>query len=111
MSRNVDREVILGFISEAKGYLPDITRGIAEFHANPIAFELLEEPYRYTHTIKGASSMVGLTLLSHISFQLEETLEKLSAGQLLLTDEMAMLLHRVVAVLEVYLDEAAKGAV
>ena len=78
MARKVDREILIGFIEEAKSYLPAIAEGIDAFKADAAEMGGLEVAHRHVHTIKGASSMVGLTGLSHIAYQLEESLEEIS---------------------------------
>jgi len=111
MSNYVDREVMVGFIAEAKSYLPIISKGIREFSANPREMEKLEDAHRYAHTIKGASSMVGLAALSHVAFYLEEAIEKLGAEQLVPSQQNVALLERVIAQIEVYLDSALSDSI
>src|SRR5262249_34311374 len=59
---------------------------------------------------KGASSMVGLSGLSHIACQLEETVEGLAAGQLPLNEDTERLLLTTLQLIESYLDGTASGA-
>jgi chemosensory pili system protein ChpA (sensor histidine kinase/response regulator) len=73
----LNRELVLGFVTEAVGYLPAIRSGLAEFRENQTDGMMLYEPFRCVHIIKGASSMVGLSELSHVAFALEEVLELL----------------------------------
>jgi chemosensory pili system protein ChpA (sensor histidine kinase/response regulator) len=106
MTRNVDEQVLQGFIDEAKSYLPSVRDGIQAFQSNPEALELLEEAYRYMHTIKGASSMVGLNGLSQSADSMEQILDELLAGHLVMSDEGLELLLEAVSVVEKYLDSA-----
>ena len=106
MSRHVDREVLIGFIEEVKGYLPLVLRGIEAFRVDPSEVEKIEEAHRYIHTIKGASSMVGFSSLSHIAYQFEECLEDVAAGRLSLTSESIVLFVNLLAEIEQYLDSA-----
>jgi chemosensory pili system protein ChpA (sensor histidine kinase/response regulator) len=111
MSNYIDPEVMVGFIAEAKSYLPIISKGIREFSNNPQEMEKLEDAHRYAHTIKGASSMVGLVALSHVAFYLEEAIEKLGAEQLVPSKNNVALLERVIAQIDVYLDSALSGSI
>lgn len=109
MPRKVSLEVLVGFIEEAKGYLPTILRNIEVFRADPARLDAMEESHRFIHTIKGASSMVGLSGLSHIAYYVEEALEEIGAGQLAMNDETAALLRKTVTQIEGYLDGVLSG--
>ena len=104
MARQVDKEVLVGFIEEAKSYLPAIRQGFDAYRADPATIDELEQAHRYTHTIKGASSMVGLTGLSHIAYYVEESLEETGGGQLPADDKMAEWLNQALMLIEHYLD-------
>jgi chemosensory pili system protein ChpA (sensor histidine kinase/response regulator) len=82
MNRKIDTDILAGFLVEVTGYMPIIREGLLKFQANPSDTNLLEEPHRCVHTIKGAASMVGLSGLSHISYQVEEILQELLHGQI-----------------------------
>ncbi len=98
MARSIDREVLLGFLAEVRGYLPQIRRclgvlssleephgGDAETDAGAANLKpaaerraaALEEIHRLLHSIKGASSMLGLTALSQIAYSGERALDDL----------------------------------
>ncbi|MEN8172838.1 MAG: Hpt domain-containing protein, partial [Chloroflexota bacterium] len=109
MVREVNRDVLIGFIEEAQSYLPSILEGIKAFNEDPARLDGLEEAHRYIHTIKGASSMIGLPGLSHIAHYVEETLEVIVAGTLDLTNESSDLLLQTVAQIGDYLDDLLDG--
>jgi chemosensory pili system protein ChpA (sensor histidine kinase/response regulator) len=104
MDRNVEPEVVAGFVVEARSYVPKIREGLDAFRANPTQVDLLEEAYRHSHCIKGAASMVGLSDLSHLACQLEEALEEVTLGELAPTDAVLSLFHATVAAMQAYLD-------
>ena len=87
MNQLFDQEVVVEFISEAKGYLPEILQGIEQFAATPQHRSVLKEAHRFAHIIKGAASMLGFNEISNLSYQLEVTLELLHEGRLDLTDQ------------------------
>jgi chemosensory pili system protein ChpA (sensor histidine kinase/response regulator) len=109
MPRKVDKEVLVGFIEEAKGYLPVIRERLGTLRSDPARLDAMEEAHRHTHTIKGASSMVGLAGLSHIAYYVEEVLEELAAGQLDMNDGASSFLRQTMDQIEGYLDGVLRG--
>ncbi|MEM7585241.1 MAG: chemotaxis protein CheW [Acidobacteriota bacterium] len=109
MAQNIDREVMLGFVEEARGYLPRILEGIDQLSRDPQAGQQLEETHRLTHSIKGAASMLGLSGLAHIAYFLEEALEQIAAGQLVADADAAEVLSDTAANIGRYLDQLAAG--
>ncbi|MEW6209330.1 MAG: Hpt domain-containing protein, partial [Acidobacteriota bacterium] len=109
MSKTVDNELLLGFFAEAKSYLPEIMQGVVDFRANPAQVDRLEISYRYAHTIKGASSMIGLETLSRVAAHLEEIFEDIAAGRMTLNESTAAAVGYTVALISTYLDSAAQG--
>jgi chemosensory pili system protein ChpA (sensor histidine kinase/response regulator) len=111
MSRKVDREVLVGFIEEAKSYLPAIFAGIDTFKKDTNQIDGLEVAHRHVHTIKGASSMVGLAGLSHIAYQVEAVLEEIGAGNIEMGETAVLFLHKALDAIETYLDGVLSGNV
>ncbi|HEY7546688.1 MAG TPA: Hpt domain-containing protein, partial [Blastocatellia bacterium] len=109
MSKTVDNELLLGFFAEAKSYLPEIMQGVVDFRANPAHVERLENSYRYAHTIKGASSMIGLETLSRVAAHLEEIFEDIAGGRMTLNESTAAAVGYTVALISTYLDAASQG--
>ncbi len=109
MFGNIDKEVLIGFVEEAKSYLPAI-RGVLEaYQADTNSIDGLEEVHRHVHTIKGASAMVGLNGLSHIAYYVEEVTEQIGAGQLILDETTMTWLIQVTDCIESYLDGVLNG--
>jgi chemosensory pili system protein ChpA (sensor histidine kinase/response regulator) len=104
MTRKVDEQILLGFIDEAKGYLPTILERIATFRTDPSHPDVLEEAHRHMHTIKGASSMVGLTSLSHVTYDLEQIFADIVDGNLVVIDGDFSLFNEAISQIEMYLD-------
>jgi len=81
MADAIDPEILAGFLDEVRGYLPKIARSLTvhgDSGAEPGAFE---EAHRLIHSIKGASSMVGLVPLSHMASYAEQALEEILVGR------------------------------
>ena len=109
MAKEIDHEVLLGFVDEARGYLPRILEGIDRLHRDPTDGEHLEETHRLTHSIKGAASMLGLPALANIGHLLEEALEQVAAGQLAPDADTAEVLMDTAATIGRYLDQMISG--
>lgn len=76
MTQHLDQKMLTGFVREAQDYLPQLRENLATFHQDATQREALEEAFRYAHTIKGASAMVGLPTLSRIAHYVETMLEE-----------------------------------
>ena len=88
MSRSTSDEILRGFAEEVESYLPSMTEGVESLKDNPDQKDVLKELHRLVHTIKGAASLMGVSSLSHIAYQMEESLEDLISGELAFTDEI-----------------------
>jgi chemosensory pili system protein ChpA (sensor histidine kinase/response regulator) len=88
MNHHLDQEVVVGFISEAKGYLPEIMLGLESFAADATQLAALKEAFRFAHIIKGAASMLGFMQISEVAYQLEVSLEMLCDEHLPLSQEL-----------------------
>ncbi len=78
----VDKEILIGFVEETNSYIPKIICDIEAVSKDSGNIDAMEEAHRFIHTIKGASSMLGLSALSHISYLVEEVLEGVRTGQI-----------------------------
>ncbi len=109
MPKKIDREVLLGFVEEARGYMPRILEGIDHIHRGSAAGEHLQETHRLTHSIKGVAGMLGLTALANVADLLEEALEQVAAGQLAADADTSEVLADTAAGIGRYLDQLATG--
>ncbi len=109
MARNVEHEVLLGFVEEARSYLPTIHDGLAALERDAAAVGSLDEVHRQVHCIKGAAALVGLAGLSHIAFGVEDALEDLAFGKLAWTPDSGKILRCAVDQIEAYLDGVLAG--
>ena len=60
MALQRDPAIVLGFVEEARSYLPTIREGVVRYLADEQLAAEIDAAYRLTHTIAGAASMVGL---------------------------------------------------
>ncbi|CAB1057710.1 Signal transduction histidine kinase CheA [Olavius sp. associated proteobacterium Delta 1] len=111
MSRALKAEMIKGFIEEVTSYIPSLTAGLESLKAGSDSSEVLEETHRLVHTVKGASSMVGLAGLSHIAFQMEEYLDEIIAEKLEFSDEAFKTMHKTIGQFQEYCRSYMDGGV
>ena len=104
MSRSSTDEIIEGYIEEVRSYLDPLRRGLAAAEADDGGNAALAEVHRMVHTIKGASSMVGIEGLSHIAFEMETAIDEIMAGRLALSEPVRDAMGRTVDRFETYCD-------
>lgn len=109
MVSNSDRALVLGFVEEVRGYLPQILRAAGAMPHMADYGSALELGYRYLHTIKGAASMLGLTSLARCAYAAEELLEDIAAGVVEPSERSTELLVEAVDQFAVYLDRVESG--
>jgi len=101
----IDPELLAGFLAEVRGYLPRIASALAVAR-EPAAFA---EPYRLMHSIKGASSMIGLAGLAHVASYAEQALDELQLGERGLDAPLAALLGTLLDRIDAGLEDIASG--
>ena len=109
MPKKFDHKMLAGFVREAHSYLPQIRESLETFQRDATQREVLEEALRYNHTIKGASAMVGLPVLSHMANYAEGTLEEVVTGQRALDTVCNTWLQQTIEQLGHYLDSLLTG--
>lgn len=111
MARTLDKKMLSSFVQEVRGYLPQIRAHLTSFGKDPKQREALEETYRFVHTIKGASAMMGLAVLSHVTYYVEGTVEEIMGGQVHFDKAMEAWLRRATDQIERYLNGLVSGDV
>ena len=109
MSGSPRNEMIKGFVEEVETYIPSLIKGLETLKEAPESSDMLQEIHRLVHTIKGASSLLGVTGLSHIAFQMEEALEDIISGQLPITEEALAVMSRTIDQFREYCNQIFKG--
>ncbi|MCP4347160.1 MAG: response regulator [Desulfobacterales bacterium] len=102
MSRSASDEIVEGYMEEVKTYIPSLVQGLESLSKKPDQKNVIEEVHRLVHTIKGASSMVGIFGLSHIAVQMEDTLDEVMAGKLALSNEAIKIMSNTVGHFQEY---------
>jgi len=111
MPMSSNGEIIQDFIAELKNYIPTMVQNIDCLKKDPDQKDALEELHRLVHTIKGASSLLGITGLSQLAFRMEETLDEIMAGTLSFTENLFTEMSQTVDKFETYSTELIEGEI
>jgi two-component system chemotaxis sensor kinase CheA len=87
-----DQETIREFLVESHENLSRLDRDLIELEKHPQNAALLGNIFRTFHTIKGACSFLGFSILEKITHQAETLLSQLRDGQLRLDPELVSLI-------------------
>ncbi len=82
MATQFDLQTVTGFYEEAVGYLSPLDQCLGQLSERPGDRDLLDEVHRLTHSIRGASAVVGLPQLTTLSGDLESFVEDILGGVL-----------------------------
>ncbi len=104
MINGMDKEMLSAFVEEVKSYLPTMLDSIENFKKDPTRLGDLDQAKRLFHLIKGSTSMVGYSSLSHMAYFAEDILDKVAKGNILLNQNLVNLLQQTIFQIEVYLD-------
>jgi chemosensory pili system protein ChpA (sensor histidine kinase/response regulator) len=103
----MDRDVILGFLDETRGYLPRIRDGVRSFAEASGEPAPLAEALRLMHSITGAAAMIGLEPLSRLAAQAEEAMERAAREAPQSAQELAQAVSLTLDRIGLHLDEMA----
>jgi len=94
MSNPIAKEVLQGFLEEARGYLPGIQQQLERIWAQPGDDEAHRELHRLIHNVRGASNVVGLTEAGQLAEGIEDLLDQIASGEIAFDAEVAELLNQ-----------------
>lgn len=98
------------FFEEAEEHLSTFERGLLELEENPNDREVIGQIFRSAHSIKGASGTFGLTDVMTFTHALETVLDRLRAGTLAYSGDVAKVLLPSVDILRALVDAAKTGS-
>ena len=110
MARHITPEVFNGYRDEVLGYLPGVRSALSIFQADPAARSNIEDARRQIHIVKGASSMIGMAPLSQVAWGIEQILEAIGNGTLMLSDQLAALLDTALDMITTCIETCASPA-
>ena len=70
------------YISESREYLSALDQSLLELEQNPGNYEVLNEVFRYAHTLKGMSATMGFGKVAELSHKMENLLDKVRQGEI-----------------------------
>lgn len=88
-----DAEIMLAFLEEIEGYLPQYRAHLTKLEVKSKDREALDECYRLSHTIKGTSAMMGLAEISQQGQAMEQALLPVVEKKTNYTPEIGVLLR------------------
>lgn len=106
-----DNEILMVFLEEISGYLPEFEEHLAKLKANPKVKESLEECHRLAHTIKGSAASLGFSEVSKHGLALEQALTPVVEKKAVFTPELAQECERHLAAIRALLAQMQPTAV
>ncbi len=107
---NIDMDGLLEmFFEEAEEHLTAFENGLLELEDAPGNLEVVARIFRAAHSIKGASGTFGLTEVTRFTHALETVLDRLRAGSLAYSRELAQVFLPSVDVLRGLVRAAREG--
>ncbi len=82
------KDIFESFLIETKEILEKLDSDLMKLESEPQNPDLLNDIFRSFHTIKGTSGFLGLVKLQKVTHKLEDILNKLRKGEVLLNDEI-----------------------
>ena len=82
------QEIIEDFLVESFEMIDQLDQDLIELENNPKDLDLLNRIFRVAHTIKGSSSFLGFDVLTRLTHNMEDVLNKARKGDLEITHEV-----------------------
>ncbi|WP_285656524.1 Hpt domain-containing protein, partial [Helicobacter bizzozeronii] len=82
------KEIMEDFLVEAFEMNEQLDQDLVELEHNPQDLDLLNRIFRVAHTIKGSSSFLNLDILTHLTHNMEDVLNKARKGELIITHDV-----------------------
>ena len=82
------QEITEDFLIEAFEMVDQLDQDLVELESNPEDLELLNRIFRVAHTIKGSSSFLNFDILTNLTHNMEDVLNKARRGELKITPDV-----------------------
>lgn len=82
------QEIMEDFLIEAFEMVEQLDQDLVELESNPEDLELLNRIFRVAHTIKGSSSFLNFDILTKLTHNMEDVLNKARRGELKITPDV-----------------------
>lgn len=97
------------FVEEAREHCSRISEGLLNLEKSPGDTETINALFRSAHTIKGSSRMMKLTGVTELSHKMEDILDAVRGGKILLSPSVSDALFRGVDALSAMLEQITAG--
>ncbi len=97
------------FVEEAREHCSRISEGLLNLENSPGDAEMLNGLFRSAHTIKGSSRMMKLTGVTELAHKMEDILDAVRGGKIVLTVPVSDVLFRGVDALSAMLERITAG--
>ncbi len=102
-------EIIQEFLIESTELLEQLDQDLVALEERPDDLDLLNRIFRAAHTIKGSSGFLGFTQISQLTHHMEDVLNKLRKGEMVVTPTIMDVILESVDKLKLLLDEVRNG--
>ena len=82
------QEILEDFLIEAFEMIEQLDQDLIELEHNPNDLDLLNRIFRVAHTIKGSSSFLNFDILTSLTHNMEDVLNKARRGELQITPDV-----------------------
>ncbi|MCH4605736.1 chemotaxis histidine kinase/response regulator CheAY2 [Helicobacter pylori] len=82
------QEIMEDFLIEAFEMNEKLDQDLVELEHNPEDLDLLNRIFRVAHTIKGSSSFLNLNILTHLTHNMEDVLNRARKGEIKITPDI-----------------------
>ncbi|WP_100977774.1 chemotaxis histidine kinase/response regulator CheAY2 [Helicobacter pylori] len=82
------QEIMEDFLIEAFEMNEQLDQDLVELEHNPEDLDLLNRIFRVAHTIKGSSSFLNLNILTHLTHNMEDVLNRARKGEIKITPDV-----------------------
>ncbi len=82
------QEIMEDFLIEAFEMSEQLDQDLVELEHNPEDLDLLNRIFRVAHTIKGSSSFLNLNILTHLTHNMEDVLNRARKGEIKITPDI-----------------------
>ncbi|KPU44653.1 chemotaxis protein CheA [Oxobacter pfennigii] len=97
------------FLEESAENIENLNQSMLELEKEPQNIEIVNEIFRYAHTLKGMSATMGFGNISELTHTMENVLDKLRNGSLKVSTELITILFKCIDHLEKMVDGIRSG--
>jgi len=97
------------FLEESAENIDNLNQSMLELEKDPKNADLINQIFRFAHTLKGMAATMGFTNISELTHSMENVLDKLRSGSLQVSTELITVLFECVDKLESMVGNVAEG--